>query len=140
MAFGVYYCGQECRAAHWKEHKKACKEVRALSRAAVIFTELYHEVLREAWDIGTPTVTEGEDGFREIQSVGSTTRHTYLGLPPYQTFLSDQFTRIEAQTVLCLDRCEDVQNSGITWPLFDQLMRCESQVPYARNLLLSSQV
>jgi hypothetical protein len=25
----VKYCGVECQKAHWKKHKKACKEVAA---------------------------------------------------------------------------------------------------------------
>lgn len=43
LVFATFYCDHGCMKAHWGTHKPACKETRALSRAAAIFTGVWFE-------------------------------------------------------------------------------------------------
>lgn len=127
--FGIYYCDQTCRATHWKEHKAACKDVRALRRAASTFVELYHLFLREAWCTDTPEVSVSQHGLTIVRYTvdHDNRRRAFLGLPISRRFLSERFSDDhQALAIFCNSRCDDVLRSG--WPLFDHVMRCKSNL------------
>lgn len=124
IVFGIYYCNQDCRASHWKEHKTQCKEVRTLRRASSMFTELLRVFLREAWHSNFVKVTVGQDGITTLQGEWAD-RRAYLGLPvirPFPRHLVD--SEDQALALLCNSKCREVLKMGRT--LFDQLVRRES--------------
>lgn len=122
--FGVYYCSQTCRDAHWKDHKTACKEVRALRRASFIFVELFHLFLLENWSSAVAHSTIGQDGLMTLHSDDKETdRRVFLGLPLVRPFPAHFAAGGHALAVLCNERCGEVL--GLARPLFDQVMRRE---------------
>ncbi|KAI1079237.1 hypothetical protein F5B20DRAFT_581655 [Whalleya microplaca] len=38
--FATTYCGKECQASHWKDHKLACQSLKTVCRASSVFQEL----------------------------------------------------------------------------------------------------
>lgn len=132
--FATFYCNHDCMKAHWGTHKPACKEVRALRRAATIFTELWFEDLRvRNGDI--ESVTE-QNGLIEMR-IMSPDRRASLSRGPAQPLPRHLFES-EEQVLACVSAgfCEDVLGSSIM--VFDLFIRCmwplsEVQNQFARN-------
>lgn len=61
VVYGTFYCNRDCMKAHWKKHKRACKDVRGLRRSSAIFTDLFLELTRYTPFGVTKSISE-EDG------------------------------------------------------------------------------
>lgn len=120
VVFAVFYCDRGCMKAHWKVHKSACKEVRAVRRAATIFTELWFEYLQVTDYRDIEDVIE-EDGLIEIVG-GSIYRRAFLGEGLFREF-PRHLVDSEEQALACMavKTCEDIAKEGRI--LFELVMR-----------------
>lgn len=120
IVFATFYCDRGCMKAHWKVHKPACKEVRALRRAATIFTELWLGYLQLTDYRDIESVIE-ENGLIEIASV-SVSRRAFLGENIFRPF-PRHLVYSEEQALACMTvkTCEDIAEQGRI--LFELVMR-----------------
>lgn len=117
LIFATFYCNRDCMKAHWSTHKPACKEARALRRAAAIFTELWFEDLRGR--NGDIEFVSEEKGLIEMKII-SRDRLASMGRSPYQPFPQGLFES-EEQMRACVSAtaCElAIQESRILFKLF----------------------
>lgn len=116
----TFYCDRGCMKAHWKVHKPACKEVRAMRRAAAVFTELWLGYLQLTDYHDIQSVVE-EDGLIEIVS-GLLDRRAFLGEGMFRQF-PRHLVNSEEQALACMTvkTCEDIAKEGRM--LFELVMR-----------------
>jgi hypothetical protein len=131
VVFATFYCDRGCVTAHWKIHKPACNEARAMRRAATVFTELWFENLKITHGGSIASVTE-ENGLMESK-IDALDRRAHLRRP-LQSFPRHLFES-EEQRLACVlaGTCETVIQEGKL--LFWSLMRRKE--PHFRHLLVS---
>lgn len=118
--FATFYCDRDCMKAHWKVHKPACKGVRALRRAATVFTELWLGYL-QLTDYRDIESVDEEDGLIKIVG-GSLDRRAFLGQGMFRQFPRHLVNSEEqAQACMTVKTCEDIAKEGRM--LFELVMR-----------------
>lgn len=120
VIFATFYCDRGCMKAHWKTHKPACKEVRAVLRAATIFTELWLGYLQLTEHRDIESVAEEGDLIRIVRGLAD--RRALLGESLFHEFPRHLFNS-EEQALACMTvkTCEDVAKEGRI--LFELVMR-----------------
>lgn len=111
VVFSTFYCDRGCMKAHWKTHKPACKEVRALRRAAAITTELWLQELQFRNRDDIESVTE-EDGLIELKIAPADPRAN-LDVAPFRA-LPRHLVASEEQALACVSAgaCGEVVEGG----------------------------
>lgn len=135
----TFYCDRSCMKAHWKVHKPACKEVRALRRAATIFTELWLGYLQLTDYRNIESVVEA-NSLIEIVCV-YVNRRAFLGEGMFRPF-PRHLVYSEEQALACMmvNTCEDIAEKGRV--LFELVMRCKKppsfQYKHFSNIVVNS--
>lgn len=125
VVFATFYCGRGCMKAHWQVHKPACNEVRALRRAATLFTELWLEYSQVTHPGYIESVTE-KDGLiemnlRQIDPPGALVQDVSRPFPRHLVASEEQ-----ALACMAVGTCEAVFDLGRT--LFELVMRRKSPI------------
>lgn len=137
IVFATFYCDRGCMKAHWKVHKPACKEVRALRRAATIFTELWLGYLELTDYRDIESVVE-KDSLIEIAS-DFLNRRAFLGEGIFRQF-PRHLVNSEEQALACMTvkTCEDIAKQGRA--LFELVMRRKHTPSFYYKLFSNSVV
>lgn len=111
VVFATFYCDRSCMKAHWKTHKPACKELRALRRAAAITTELLLQEL-QARNRGVIVSVSEEDGLIEMKIAPADPRANLDGAP--FRALPRHLVASEEQALACVSAgaCGDIVEGG----------------------------
>lgn len=123
VVFATFYCDRGCMEAHWKVHKRACKEVRTLRHSAAIFTDIWFEVMQLVKGNKFLSITE-ENGLIEAKTFPPD-RPVSLDQRPFHPF-PRHLVESEEQMLACVlaGSCEEIIGKGKI--LFDHIMRRES--------------
>ena len=87
----VAYCGRDCQLAHWRQHKRRCKEIKAAQSAEVAGRMVAAVVDRDLAGLKQLIVSEGGATLDAFGAEGATALLTaaYMGLVDFVVVLAD---------------------------------------------------